>query len=94
MPHDPGKYSDSMLDNVRITPGRDRESRSLGLAFEIGGRPVFGGLKLDQNIGLTNDRGRPMFDFETGSLTYGKLNTDADLAFRDGAGVRCGVRSR
>ena len=80
-PHDPGKFSDSMLQNVHLIPGSDRESRSLGLAFEVGGRPVTVGLKLDQNIGLTNDRGRPMFDFETGSLTYGKLNTDADFAF-------------
>ena len=80
-PHKPGSFSDAMLNTVRIVPGSDRESRSLGLSFEINGRPVTVGLKLDQNMGLTNYRGRPMFDFETGSLGYGKLNTDADFAY-------------
>jgi hypothetical protein len=57
-PHEPGMYSDAMLNQVRIIPGSDREFRSLGLSFDINGRPVTVGLKLDQNIGLTNYRGR------------------------------------
>lgn len=80
-PHKPSSFSEALLKTVRVIPGSDRESRSLGLSVEINGQPVTVGLKLDQNIGLTNYRGRPMFDFETGSLAYGKLNTDADFAF-------------
>ena len=55
------------------------------LALERG---VTVGLKLDQTIGLTNLRGRPMFDVATGTVDYGALRTDADFAFvrerRDG----------
>ena len=81
MPHAPGKFDEKMLDAVRVIPGSNREHRSLGLRFEIGGRPVTVGLKLDQNIGLTNYKGRPMWDYEAGALDYGPLRTDADFAF-------------
>ncbi|MDR2673777.1 MAG: heparinase II/III-family protein [Opitutaceae bacterium] len=88
-PHDPGTFTPAMLEDVRVITGAHDDNRTLGLAFTLDGDPVTVGLKLDPAIGLTNLRGRPMFDWRTGSVTYGKLRTDSDFAFvrehKDGA---------
>jgi hypothetical protein len=80
-PHAPGSFSESMLGAVELIHDNERSFRTLGLRFSLNGAPVTVGLKLDQNIGLTNLRGRPMFDWRTGSVAYSELRTDADFAF-------------
>jgi hypothetical protein len=80
-PHVSGSFSPAMLEDVALLTGPHDDGRTLGLKFTLNGDPVEVGLKLDQNIGLTNLRGRPMFDWKTGSVAYGRLRTDADFAF-------------
>ncbi|MDR1009741.1 MAG: heparinase II/III-family protein [Opitutaceae bacterium] len=88
-PHDPGTFNAAMLDDVKLITNERDDDRTLGLTFRLDGDPVTVGLKLDQTIGLGNLRGRPMWDFRTGQVTYGKLRTDSDFAFvrerKDGA---------
>ncbi|MDR0352534.1 MAG: hypothetical protein LBI02_03995 [Opitutaceae bacterium] len=88
-PHNPGTFTPAMLEDVRVITGEHDDNRTLGLAFTLNGDPVTVGLKLDRIIGLTNLRGRPMFDWRTGFVTYGKLRTDSDFSFvrehKDGA---------
>ena len=83
-----GSFDRKQLDDVSLLTGEHDDGRTLGLHFTLGGEPVTVGLKLDENIGLTNLRGRPMFDVATGTVAYGALRTDADFAFlrerRDG----------
>jgi hypothetical protein len=80
-PHTTGQFDKSMLGTVQVIHDPERSYRTLGLRFDLEGSPVTVGLKLDQTIGLTNLRGRPMFDWKTGQVTYGDLQTDADFAF-------------
>lgn len=80
-PHDAGLFKEEMLNSVKILSDDNRSFRTLALSFDIDHKPVTVGLKLDQTIGLTNLKGRPLFDWQTGSVTYGKLKTDADFAF-------------
>lgn len=84
-----GSFDQKILDDVQLVTDQHDDGRTLGLRFTLGGEPVTVGLKLDQTIGLTNLRGRPMFDVATGTVAYGALRTDADFAFvrerRDGA---------
>lgn len=80
-PHAAGTFSPEMLADVQLMPTEHDDNRTLGLTFSLGGDKVTVGLKLDQTIGLTNLRGRPMFDFRTGAVSYGALRTDADFAF-------------
>jgi hypothetical protein len=80
-PHAAGAFNEKMLDAVRILSGSNKDGRSLGLEIDTGSRKIVAGIKLDQTIGLTNLRGRPMFDYSTGALSYGPLTTDADFAF-------------
>ncbi len=88
-PHDPGTFNAAMLDDVKLIANEREDGRTLGLTFKLGGDLVTVGLKLDQTIGLTNLRGRPLWDFRTGQVDYGKLRTDSDFAFvreyKDGA---------
>jgi hypothetical protein len=83
-----GGYSPALLGGVKLITNEHDDGRTLGLSFQLDGEPVTVGLKLDQTIGLTNLRGRPMFDRATGTVAYGPLRTDADFAFvrerRDG----------
>ena len=86
-PHAPGSFDDRLLHRVEILQDDAGSYRTLGLRLDVGGADATVGLKLDTNIGLTNLRGRPMFDWQTGSVAYGPLQTDADFAFvvdRDG----------
>jgi hypothetical protein len=76
-----GSFAPALLDDVKLITDVHDDGRTLGLTFTLGGEPVTVGLKLDQTIGLTNLRGRPMFDAKTGSVDYGALKTDADFAF-------------
>jgi len=84
-----GGFDPKLLDDVQLITDAHDDGRSLGLRFTLGGEAVTVGLKLDPTIGLTNLRGRPMFDAATGTIDYGTLRTDADFAFvrerRDGA---------
>ena len=80
-PHPPGAATEDMLDRVEILQDGDGSYRTLGLRFDVGDGPATVGLKLDPTIGLTNLRGRPMFDWKTGAVRYGSLQTDADFAF-------------
>ena len=84
-----GSFAPALLGDVKLLTDEHDDGRSLGLQFSLGGERVTVGLKLDQTIGLTNLRGRPMFDAKTGAIAYGPLRTDADFAFvrerRDGA---------
>jgi hypothetical protein len=88
-PIEAGSFDPKLLEDVKLITDEHDDGRVLGLRFTLGGEPVTVGLKLDQTIGLTNLRGRPMFDVATGSVDYGALHTDADFAFvrerRDGA---------
>ncbi|MDR0901874.1 MAG: hypothetical protein LBM92_03790, partial [Opitutaceae bacterium] len=88
-PHNPGSFNPAMLEDVRVITNERDDNRTLGLAFTLNGDPVTVGLKLDQTVGFTNLRGRPLFDWRTGSVTYGKLRTDSDFAYvrerKDGA---------
>lgn len=83
-----GSFTPALLGDVKLLTDEHDDGRTLGLQFTLGGEPVTVGLKLDQTIGLTNLRGRPMFDVATGTVGYGSLRTDADFAFvrerRDG----------
>lgn len=83
-----GSFSKDVIGGVELVDSKHDDGRTLGLRFELGGEKVTVGLKLDQTIGLTNLRGRPMFDRTTGTIAYGALRTDADFAFvrelRDG----------
>ena len=83
-----GTFTPAALGDVKLLTDEHDDGRTLGLQFSLGGEPVTVGLKLDQTIGLTNLRGRPMFDVATGTVDYGALRTDADFAFvrerRDG----------
>ena len=83
-----GGFDRHVLDEVQLLTGEHDDGRTLGLRFPLGGETVTVGLKLDQTIGLTNLRGRPMFDAATGTVAYGALRTDADFAYvrerRDG----------
>lgn len=76
-----GSFNEKMLGDVQLITDEHDDGRTLGLRFTLGGEPVTVGLKLDQTIGLTNLRGRPMFDVATGTVGYGALHTDADFAF-------------
>lgn len=80
-PHAPNSFDNSLLNTVQVIHDAERSYRTLGLQFTIDNAPVTVGLKLDQTIGLTNLKGRPMFDWETGQVTYSQLKTDADFAF-------------
>jgi hypothetical protein len=80
-PHNPGKFNPEMLNKVDLIFDKDRSNRTLGINFMIDENPVTVGLKLDQTIGLTNLKGRPMFNWKTGAVSYDKLNSDADFAF-------------
>ena len=80
-PHAPGSFDESLLNRVEILQDGEGSYRTLGLRFDVDGSPATVGLKLDTNIGLTNLRGRPMFDWQTGTVAYGALQTDADFAF-------------
>ena len=80
-PHKPGIFDNEMLNFVKIISDENRSYRAIGLSFKIDNNPVTVGLKLDQTIGLTNFKGRPMFNWQTGAVEYGKLKTDADFAF-------------
>ena len=66
---------------LKLVTNAHDDGRTLGLKFHLNGELVTVGLKLDQTIGLTNLRGRPMFDGTTGTVDYGALSTDADFAF-------------
>ena len=83
-----GNFDPTVLDEVKLLTAEHDDGRTLGLQFQLGGEPITVGLKLDQTIGLTNLRGRPMFDVATGTVDYGALRTDADFAYvrerRDG----------
>ena len=83
-----GSFDPKVLDEVKLLTDTHDDGRTLGLQFQLRGETLTVGLKLDQTIGLTNLRGRPMFDVATGSVDYGPLHTDADFAFvrekRDG----------
>ncbi len=83
-----GSFVPALLNDVKLLTDEHDDGRTLGLRFMLGGEPVTVALKLDQTIGLTNLRGRPMFDAATGAVSYGALRTDADFAFvrerRDG----------
>ena len=83
-----GGFDPKMLADVQLLPAGHDDGRTLGLHFTLGGEALTVGLKLDQTLGLTNLRGRPMFDLATGTVEYGALRTDADFAFvrerRDG----------
>lgn len=82
-----GTFAPALLGGVELLENAHADGRTLGLRFALGGERVTVGLKLDQTIGLTNLRGRPMFDRTTGSVDYGALRTDADFAFvRERAG--------
>jgi hypothetical protein len=80
-PHTPGAFDESLLQQVEILQDDGGSYRTLGLRLDVGGAQATVGLKLDTNIGLTNLRGRPMFDWQTGAVDYGWLRTDADFAF-------------
>lgn len=84
----PGAFAPKMLQDVSLLTNEHDDGRTLGLRFTLDGEPVTVGLKLDQTIGLTNLRGRPMFDGRTGAVSYGALRTDAEFSFvrehRDG----------
>jgi hypothetical protein len=93
-----GGFTPAMTGGVELITGDHDDGRTLGLRFELGGERVTVGMKLDQTIGLTNLRGRPMFDRTTGTVAYGPLRTDADFAFvrerRDGGrefGLQYGI---
>jgi len=77
----PGSFCREILGDVTVIKNEYDDNRTLGLRFSLNGEPVTVGLKLDQTIGLTNLRGRPMFDFRTGAVSYGDLRTDADFSF-------------
>lgn len=87
-PHAASTFDPAWLDEVRVVTGPHDDGRTLGLEFKIHGEAVTVGLKLDQNLGLTQLRGRPMFSAETGLVHYGEMATDAEFAFvrtrRDG----------
>ena len=76
-----GAFLPAMLEDVTLLTDEHDDGRTLGLRFTLDGDPVTVALKLDQTIGLTNLRGRPMFDWRTGAVSYGALRTDADFAF-------------
>jgi hypothetical protein len=76
-----GTFKPAVLDDVKLLTDEHDDGRTLGLRFTVGGDLITVGLKLDQTIGLTNLRGRPMFDAATGAVSYGVLRTDADFAF-------------
>lgn len=81
-PHAPGAFNHDMLNSVQILQDDDGSYRTLGLQMDVGaGATATVGLKLDTNIGLTNLRGRPMFDWQSGAVEYGALQTDADFGF-------------
>lgn len=80
-PIEAGRFTPAMLGGVELLTNEHDDGRTLGLRFELGGERITVGLKLDQTIGLTNLRGRPMFDRATGTVGYGALSTDADFAF-------------
>ncbi|MGH8018673.1 MAG: hypothetical protein ACREIA_10325 [Opitutaceae bacterium] len=72
-PHPAGGFAEEMLSDVSVLKNERDDGRTLGLQFTLGGERVTVGLKLDQTIGLTNLRGRPMFDATTGAVAYGPL---------------------
>ena len=80
-PHATGAFDAGLLDSVKILQNDNGSYRTLGLQMDVGDATATVGLKLDTNIGLTNLRGRPMFDWKTGAIDYGALQTDADFAF-------------
>ena len=80
-PYATGQFDESLLNTVEILQDGEGSYRTLGLRFDVGDGSATVGLKLDTNIGLTNLRGRPMFDWQTGAVDYGSLRTDADFAF-------------
>jgi hypothetical protein len=93
-PHEPGGFDESMLDAVDILQDDDGGWRNLGLSIPVGDGTATVGLKLDTTIGLTNLRGRPMFDWKSGAVDYGGLSTDADFAFvvdRGAGGTEVGL---
>lgn len=95
-PHVPDSFNESMLNTVRIEQDDDGGWRTLGLSIPVADGRATVGLKLDTTIGLTNLRGRPMFDWRTGAVDYGDLTTDADFSFvvdRGDAGREIGLLS-
>jgi hypothetical protein len=80
-PHVAASFDPAMLDQVKLITNEHDDGRTLGLQFKLNGDPTTVGLKLDQTIGLTNLRGRPMFDRTTGAVDYGALRTDGDFAY-------------
>ena len=80
-PHAVGGFAEDMLRRVHILQDDAGSYRTLGLRLDVGGAQATVGLKLDTNIGLTNLRGRPMFDWQSGAVDYGALQCDADFAF-------------
>lgn len=81
MPHQPARFNEKMLQTVGVITDSNRDNRSLGLRLNLPNQVVTIGLKFDSTIGLSNLIGRPLFDYETGKLSYGNLTTDADFAF-------------
>ncbi len=72
---------EKLLSDASLITDEHDDNRSIGIHFTLNNEPVTVGLKLDQTIGLTNLRGRPMFDVKTGSITYDSLISDADFSF-------------
>lgn len=93
-PHAPGSFGEGMLQQVEILQDDDGSWRTLGLRLNVGDGQATVGLKLDTNIGLTNLRGRPMFDWQSGAVAYDSLQTDADFAFVVDRGAGAGEQER
>ncbi|MCC6367984.1 MAG: hypothetical protein IT165_31045 [Bryobacterales bacterium] len=81
-PHAAGTFDPRMLDEVSLLEGSHKEDRTLGLRVATADGTRFTiGLKLDQTIGMANRDGRPLWDWESGAVSYGPLRTDADFAY-------------
>ncbi|MDP7449714.1 MAG: hypothetical protein QF689_14070 [Candidatus Latescibacteria bacterium] len=97
-PYATDTFDENLLNAVEILQNGEGSYRTLGLRFDVGGGTATVGMKLDTTIGLTNLRGRPMFDWHTGSVDYDGLRTDADFAFvvdrgkQHEVGLMCGSR--
>ncbi len=81
-PHEAGKFAEDMLTDITIEKDKLQNGATMCINVDMGkGKKAVAGLKLDMNIGLTNLRGRPLMDWKTGTVEYGRLKTDADFAF-------------